>query len=77
MQAEAEGAGVDLQVAQAGSMLGFFFASEPVTDYATARRAVDPGRYRRFFHSMLDQGVYFAPSQFEAGFLSMAGLLLR
>lgn len=72
MQAESEGAGVDLQVAQAGSMLGFFFASEPVTDYATARRVVDPGRYRRFFHSMLDQGVYFAPSQFEAGFLSIA-----
>jgi glutamate-1-semialdehyde 2,1-aminomutase len=72
MQAEAEGAGVDLQVAQAGSMIGFFFTSEPVNDYAGAKRAVDLGRYRRFFHGMLDQGVYFAPSQFEAGFLSIA-----
>ena len=72
MRAEAEGAGGDLQVAQAGSMIGFFFASEPVNDYAGAKRAVDLGRYRRFFHGMLDQGVYFAPSQFEAGFLSIA-----
>jgi glutamate-1-semialdehyde 2,1-aminomutase len=72
MRAEAGKAGIDLQVAQAGSMIGFFFASEPVTDYATAKRAVDLGRYRRFFHSMLEQGVYFAPSQFEAGFLSIS-----
>jgi len=64
-------AGVPLQTAQAGSMLGFFFADVPVTSYAVARAHVDTARYGRFFHALLEQGVYFAPSQFEAGFLSL------
>ncbi len=54
-----------------GSMVGFFFADEPVTDLASAKRA-DTRLYARFFHAMLDRGVYLAPSQFEAGFLSLA-----
>ena len=58
-------------VASAGSMFGFFFADGPVTDLASAKRS-DTALYARFFHAMLDRGVYLAPSQFEAGFLSLA-----
>ena len=57
--------------AVAGSLAGFFFAEGPVTDLASAKRS-DTALYGRFFHAMLDRGVYFAPSQFEAGFLSLA-----
>jgi glutamate-1-semialdehyde 2,1-aminomutase len=63
--------GVPHTVAAAGSMMGFFFADGPVTDLASAKRA-DTALYGRFFHAMLDRGFYFAPSQFEAGFLSLA-----
>jgi glutamate-1-semialdehyde 2,1-aminomutase len=52
-------------------MWGFFFASSPVTDYASAKTA-DTGLYARFFHACLDEGVYLAPSQFEAAFVSTA-----
>ncbi len=62
---------ISLQTAVVGSMIGFFFASEPVTSYAEAKRLCDTARYARFFHAMLEQGVYLAPSQFEAGFLSV------
>jgi glutamate-1-semialdehyde 2,1-aminomutase len=48
-----------------------FFCVEAVTDYATAKRA-STRRYARFFHALLERGVYFAPSQFEAGFMSLA-----
>jgi glutamate-1-semialdehyde 2,1-aminomutase len=58
-------------VAAAGSMTGFFFTDGPVTDLATAKTA-DTALYARFFHAMLDRGVYLAPSQYEAGFLSLA-----
>jgi glutamate-1-semialdehyde 2,1-aminomutase len=63
--------GVPHTVAAAGSMLGFFFADGPVTDLTGAKRS-DVALYGRFFHAMLDRGVYLAPSQFEAGFLSLA-----
>ena len=53
-----------------GSMLGGFFTKGPVTDYASAKKS-DTARYAKFFHGMLRQGIYFAPSQFEAAFLSM------
>ncbi len=69
--AAAAGAGIALQTAAVGGMWGFFFGDIPVTDYATACRA-DTGRYARFFHAMLDAGVYLAPSQFEAAFVSTA-----
>jgi len=55
----------------AGSMFGFFFADGPVTDLAGAKTS-DVALYARFFHAMLDRGYYFAPSQFEAGFVSLA-----
>src|SRR5579863_2899169 len=58
-------------VNRVGSMFTFFFTPDPVTDWESAKRA-DTGRFRRFFHWMLDRGIYLAPSQFEAGFLSAA-----
>jgi glutamate-1-semialdehyde 2,1-aminomutase len=67
----ADEAGVPLQCASVGSMFGLFFADRPVTDYASAKTA-DTARYARFFWGMLARGVYLAPSQFEAGFLSLA-----
>jgi glutamate-1-semialdehyde 2,1-aminomutase len=60
-----------VQVARAGSMFGVFFADEPVTSWDTARTA-DTRRFAAFHHAMLDRGVYLAPSQFEAGFVSTA-----
>jgi glutamate-1-semialdehyde 2,1-aminomutase len=54
-----------------GSMFTGFFTPDPVTDYASAKQA-NTRRYARFFHTMLQQGVYLAPSQFEAGFVSLA-----
>jgi glutamate-1-semialdehyde 2,1-aminomutase len=52
-------------------MFTFFFTEDPVTDYDTAKRS-DTARFNRFFHHMLNSGVYLAPSQFEAGFVSAA-----
>jgi glutamate-1-semialdehyde 2,1-aminomutase len=52
-------------------MFTFFFTPDPVTDWQSAKRA-DTEKFRQFFHWMLDRGVYMAPSQFEAGFLSAA-----
>ncbi len=63
--------GVPHVTAQRGSMVGFFFTEGPVTNLTSAKRS-DTGLYGRFFHAMLDRGVYLAPSQFEAGFLSTA-----
>jgi glutamate-1-semialdehyde 2,1-aminomutase len=71
VKAEAERAGIPVQVAAIGGMWGFFFADSPVTDYASAKRA-DTELYARFFHACLDEGVYLAPSQFEAAFVSLA-----
>jgi len=63
--------GVPHVTAHRGSMVGFFFTEGPVTNLTSAKRS-DTGLYGRFFHAMLDRGVYLAPSQFEAGFLSTA-----
>ena len=67
----AERAGVAYTSNRVGSMFTGFFTAQPVTDYATAKLA-NTRRYARFFHAMLDRGVYLAPSQFEAGFVSLA-----
>ena len=64
-------AGVALTQARVGSMLCSFFTPGPVVDYASAKRS-DTQAYAKFFHRMLERGVYFAPSQFEAAFLSTA-----
>ena len=52
-------------------MFGFFFADAPVTDWASAKGA-DTRRFASFHRAMLARGVYLAPSQFEAAFLSSA-----
>jgi glutamate-1-semialdehyde 2,1-aminomutase len=64
-------AGVPVQVNRVGSMLTVYFSGEPVFDAASARKA-DAKAFGRFFHAMLERGVYLAPSQFEACFLSVA-----
>jgi glutamate-1-semialdehyde 2,1-aminomutase len=71
----AQSADVPLQAGSVGTMFGFYFLNTPeavVTDYASAKQHANTARYARFFHAMLEQGVYFAPSQFEAGFMSSA-----
>ncbi len=57
--------------AYAGSMFGMFFTAGPVVDLESAMTA-DTARYAGYFHGMLERGVYLAPSQFEAGFVSTA-----
>jgi glutamate-1-semialdehyde 2,1-aminomutase len=67
----AEKAGVPLTVNRVGSMLTAFFCAGPVTDYESAKRA-DRAQYAKYFHAMLGRGIYLAPSQFEAAFVSLA-----
>jgi glutamate-1-semialdehyde 2,1-aminomutase len=67
----AKKAGVPLTQTRVGSMLTAFFTPGPVTNWTTAKQS-DTKRYGQFFHHMLEQGIYLAPSQFEAAFLSTA-----
>jgi glutamate-1-semialdehyde 2,1-aminomutase len=67
----AKSAGVPVTFNRCGSMFCGYFASEPIWNLADAMKA-DRERFKKFFHGMLDAGVYLAPSQFEAGFLSAA-----
>jgi glutamate-1-semialdehyde 2,1-aminomutase len=67
----AASAGVTYTANRVGSMLTGFFCADPVTDYVSAKHA-NTRAYARFFHAMLERGVYLAPSQFEAGFVSLA-----
>jgi len=64
-------AGVSVTLNRVGSMMTLFFTPGPVTDYASAKKA-DSQAYGKFFRAMLGQGIYLAPSQFEAAFLSTA-----
>jgi glutamate-1-semialdehyde 2,1-aminomutase len=65
----ANSAGVPAVGAAVGAMFGFFLNSAPVCSYADAKTS-DVATFRRFYHAMLDRGVYLAPSAFEAGFVS-------
>jgi glutamate-1-semialdehyde 2,1-aminomutase len=67
----AKAAGAAVQVNRVGSMLTVFFSAEPVFDAASARKC-DLRKFGRFFHAMLERGVYLPPSQFEAAFVSVA-----
>jgi len=67
----ATNSGINVQINSVGSMMTVFFTDEPVTDYASAKKA-DTKRYAKFFHGMLQRGIYLAPSQFEAAFVSLA-----
>ena len=69
--AEAKKAGVPFSVNRVGGMFGLFFTGETVESYAQAT-AADVAAFNRFFHGMLERGVYLAPSAFEAGFVSSA-----
>jgi glutamate-1-semialdehyde 2,1-aminomutase len=71
LRAEADRAGVDLTVNRVGSMFTPFFTPGPVADYASAKKS-DTVAFGRFFHSLLDRGIYLPPSQFEAAFVSTA-----
>jgi glutamate-1-semialdehyde 2,1-aminomutase len=71
LQEAAAEAGVPATVNRVGSMLTAFFVDVDVEDYESAKRA-DTARYAAFFHAMLAEGVYLAPSQFEAAFVSTA-----
>jgi len=71
MKDAAKSAGVPVTFNRCGSMFCGYFTSEPVWNLADATKS-DRERFKKFFHGMLDAGVYLAPSQFEAGFLSTA-----
>jgi glutamate-1-semialdehyde 2,1-aminomutase len=65
------GSDVKATINRVGSMITLFFTPGPVTDYASAKTS-DTALYARFFHAMLERGVYFPPAQFEAAFVSCA-----
>jgi glutamate-1-semialdehyde 2,1-aminomutase len=67
----AKKARIPLTQTRVGSMMTAFFTPGPVVDWNTAKQS-DTKRYGKFFHRMLEQGIYLAPSQFEAAFLSTA-----
>jgi glutamate-1-semialdehyde 2,1-aminomutase len=67
----AKKARVPVKQNRVGTMLSTFFTDAPVTDWASASRS-DTNRFGAFFRAMLENGVYLAPSQFEAGFVSTA-----
>jgi len=71
LAAEAAKASLPLTVNRVGSMFTAFFTSGPVTDFASAARS-DKAAFGRFFRALLERGVYFPPSQFEAAFLSLS-----
>lgn len=66
---------IPVQTGHCGSMFGMYFLKEAgavIDSYETAKIHADTARFGRFFHAMLDRGIYLAPSQFEAGFVSSA-----
>ena len=71
LAAAAKDAGLTTTTNRVGSMWTSFFTNEPVVDWDTANKC-DRQVYGKFFHAMLDEGVYLAPSQFEAAFVSLA-----
>jgi len=71
LRAELQDAGIVAQINAIGSLSTIFFTAEPVRNYREAKRS-DTKRYARFFREMLDRGIFLAPSQFEAAFVSGA-----
>jgi len=71
LRVAAKKTGVPFTTTQVGSMFGFYFSTGPIHGYADVMRA-DAARFKRFFHAMLDAGVYLAPSAYEAGFVCAA-----
>jgi glutamate-1-semialdehyde 2,1-aminomutase len=71
MKDAAKRAGIRTKFYRAGSMFCTYFTEKEVVDYETAKLA-DTEKFGRYFRGMLDRGIYLAPSQFEAGFMSLA-----
>ena len=71
IKSAAKSANVTIQTPQAGSMFGIFFSANEVTNFDESA-AANQDRFKKFFASMLEQGIYFAPSQFETLFMSAA-----
>ena len=71
LRAQVADAGIPAQINAIGPLATVFFTSEPVRNYTDAKRS-DTKRYAQFFREMLDRGIFLAPSQFEATFVSMA-----
>jgi glutamate-1-semialdehyde 2,1-aminomutase len=69
LESAAKDAGIAFTTTGVCAMFGLYFCEGPINGYADAMRS-DSSRFNRFFHGMLERGVYFAPSAFEAGFLS-------
>lgn len=72
LQQRADAAGVSLTTNQVGGMFGVFFTDEKQISFYDQVANCDQEKFKRFFHGMLDKGVYLAPSAFEAGFVSAA-----
>lgn len=72
LQQAANEAGVPMTTNHVGGMFGLFFTEDKKVSYYEQVAASDQERFKKFFHAMLDRGVYLAPSAFEAGFLSAA-----
>ena len=72
LQNAAERAGIPFTTNQAGGMFGFFFSTERTIRRFSQVTQCDMERFQRFYHGMLDAGVYLAPSAYEAGFVSSA-----
>jgi len=70
--AQAEKAGVPLTYNQVGGMFGIFFTDAPTVENFAQATACNQEAFKQFFHSMLDRGIYMAPSSYEAGFVSSA-----
>jgi len=69
LQQVADKAGIAFSTRQQGGMFGLFFADKAANNFDELERC-DLNHFKRFFHAMLDHGVYLAPSAYEAGFIS-------
>jgi glutamate-1-semialdehyde 2,1-aminomutase len=72
LKSAAKDAGIAMSFNQVGAMFGFFFTDDEQISYYEQVMACDLPRFKSFYHAMLEEGVYLAPSAFEAGFVSRA-----
>jgi len=71
LKAAAEEEGIAVKTTRVGSMFGLFFSDQDIIDFDSVD-SCDLGKFTKYFNTMLQEGIYFAPSQFEAGFMSLA-----
>jgi len=72
LKQKADAAGIPMSINYVGGMFGFFFTEEDNIEFFEQVTQCDKERFKKFYHGMLDRGVYLAPSAFEAGFVSAA-----